>query len=135
MDGAFSDETYGISIKTVLMVKPFISGFTLPENIYEVGGQYSNPGQLGVFHYDLFDKVSHEGSDYYYMSYSENSMLYRHFSEVDPEISNGNFSLPFPRKRRWKNFSLTALWMELTLIILFPTMTYGGIRTICIRSS
>ena len=69
------------------------------------------------------------------MSYSENSMLYRYFSEVDPEISNGTFSLSFPRKRRWKNCSLTALWMELTLVILFPTMTYGGIRTIGGRES
>ncbi|MDA7776524.1 putative Ig domain-containing protein, partial [Alphaproteobacteria bacterium] len=99
LDGAFTEETYGISNKNSLNGKAYsLAEFALPENIYDVGGQYSNPGHSGNFRYDLFDKVTHDGSNYYYLSHSENTRPYRGFSQVDPEISNGTFNLSLPTK-------------------------------------
>ena len=98
-DGAFADVSYGISNKDILDGNAYaLSEFVLPENIYDVGERHGYSEQIGELRYDLYDKVSYGGSDYYYLSYSENSMLYRYFSEVDPEISNGTFNLSLPTK-------------------------------------
>ena len=108
LDG-FYRETYGISNENSLNGKAYsLAEFILPENIYEVGGQYSNSGQLGVFHYDLFDKVTHEGSDYYYMSILKIACFIGTFLS-NSEISNGTFSLSFPRKGAEELFTNSSL--------------------------
>ena len=97
--GAFADLTYGISTKSSFEGNGFcIADLELPENIYNVGDRYGYSDQLGDLHYDLFDKVEHNGDSYYYLGYSENSHLYRYFSDVKGSINTGAFKLTLPTK-------------------------------------
>ena len=107
-----------------------IADLGLPENIYNVGERYGYSEQLGDLHYDLFDKVEHNSDNYYYLSYSENSHLYRYFSDVKSSINTGAFKLTLPTKDELGRYSLPVLWTEQIPEIIYPIMMSGGIKII-----